>query len=123
MKKILFLASLAFAVSLDAQNARKPKLDVPAEWSRPFPAPPSTDPEAMRTWWRMFDDSTLTSLVAGALESNVDLREATARVSEARAAHGIARSALAPRGEIFDCRLPACARAFTARGGRAGIGR
>jgi outer membrane protein, multidrug efflux system len=44
----------------------------------------------------MFGDSTLTSLVVGAIESNLDLKEAAARVSEARVARGIAASALQP---------------------------
>src|SRR5262249_41512952 len=91
-----FLASFALAVSAQAQRLDKPNIDVPLEWSRPLPAPTSTDLEALRNWWRMFDDSTLTSLVAGAIESNLDLKEAAARVSEARAARGIAGSALQP---------------------------
>jgi len=96
MKTILVLASLAVTVSADAQKLNKPNIDLPSEWSQPVPAPPSTDPEIVRTWWRMFDDVTLTALVSGALESNLDLKEAAARVNEARAARGIAKSALQP---------------------------
>lgn len=96
MKTIVLMALMTLAVSAYAQKLKKPAVDVPSKWSQPVPASSSADPEILRHWWRMFDDPMLTSLVAGALESNLDLREAAARVSEARAARGIASSALQP---------------------------
>ena len=96
MKTIVLMALMTLAVSAYAQKLKKPAVDVPSKWSQPVPASSSADPEILRNWWRMFDDPMLTSLVAGALESNLDLREAAARVSEARAARGIAASALQP---------------------------
>src|SRR5215831_19477955 len=96
MKTVLVLLSFAVTISAHAQKLYRPNMDVPPEWSQPLPAPPSTDVETLRNWWRMFGDSTLTSLVAGAIESNLDLREAAARVGEVRAARGIAASALQP---------------------------
>lgn len=96
MKIVLFLSLLAVTVSAHAQKLTKPNIDVPSEWSQPLPASASTDPESLRNWWRMFDDEMLTSLVVGALESNLDLKQAAARVGEARGARGIARSALQP---------------------------
>ena len=96
MKTIVLMALMTLAVSAYAQKLKKPAVDVPSKWSQPVPASSSADPEILRHWWRMFDDPMLTSLVAGALESNLDLREAAARVSEARAARGIAASALQP---------------------------
>ena len=96
MKTVLVLVSLAVAASAHAQRLDRPNTDVPREWSQPLPAPASTDVETLRNWWRMFGDSTLTSLVSGAIESNLDLKEAAARVSEVRAARGVAASALQP---------------------------
>jgi multidrug efflux system outer membrane protein len=94
MKILLFLVSLAVAMPMQAQKLSN--IDIPSEWSQPFPAPPSEDPEIARTWWRMFDDKMLTSLVGEALESNLDLKAAAARITEARASRGITKSALLP---------------------------
>lgn len=65
------------------------------------PAPEAPWPEAMeeglstqqadlREWWRGFGDAGLDGLVDRALAGNLDLREAVARVREARALRGIA---------------------------------
>src|SRR5262249_6274119 len=96
MKTVLVLISLAVAAAAHAQRPDRPNTDVPRQGSQLLPAPASTDVETLRNWWRMFGDSTLTSLVAGAIESNLDLKEAAARVSEVRAARGVAASALQP---------------------------
>jgi multidrug efflux system outer membrane protein len=47
-------------------------------------------------WWQVFDDPTLQALIRDALAHNLDLRTAAARVEEARARAGIARSFLYP---------------------------
>jgi multidrug efflux system outer membrane protein len=96
MKILLLIASLAIAIAADAQKLEKSNVDVPSQWSQPFPALPSADPQIARSWWRMFDDARLTSLVGAALESNPDLKAAAARVSEARAARGVTASKLQP---------------------------
>ncbi len=43
------------------------------------------DPEAVEPWWRSFGDPATSELVETALEANTDLRQAAARVLEARA--------------------------------------
>ena len=48
-------------------------------------------------WWQVFDDPTLQALVREALANNLDLRVAVARVEEARARAGIAKSFLYPQ--------------------------
>ncbi len=50
----------------------------------------------LRTWWESFHDPVLASLVSRALDSNLDLKTAASRVDEARAARGVAKSALGP---------------------------
>lgn len=51
-------------------------------------------------WWRSFGDPTLTALVEQALAQNLDLQQAAARVSQARAALKSANAALLPSGQI-----------------------
>jgi NodT family efflux transporter outer membrane factor (OMF) lipoprotein len=48
------------------------------------------------SWWRAFDDPVLDALVARALERNVDIAIAGARVEEARAQSRLSHSALSP---------------------------
>lgn len=61
-------------------------------------APTSTPGDSLGhiNWWSSFDDPTLDQLVREALESNLDLKEAVARVEEVRAQYRIARSSLLP---------------------------
>lgn len=47
-------------------------------------------------WWRAFDDPALNDLEARALAANQDLQAAVARVEQARAVAGVARSAYLP---------------------------
>lgn len=67
------------------------------------PAPPPVDTPAGNAdvrisprWWSAFDDPALDALVEEALSANLDLALATARVDEARAQLGFARSFLFP---------------------------
>jgi NodT family efflux transporter outer membrane factor (OMF) lipoprotein len=52
------------------------------------------------TWWTGFDDPQLTRFVTLALEQNLDLAQAAARVSQARAGLGAANAALLPSGNV-----------------------
>lgn len=52
--------------------------------------------ELSNTWWKAFADGELDALVERALENNSDLRIALARVEEARALAGVARSLRLP---------------------------
>ncbi|NUX54639.1 efflux transporter outer membrane subunit [Paraburkholderia youngii] len=52
------------------------------------------------TWWTAFGDPQLTRFVALALEQNLDLAQASARVAQARAALGAANAALLPSGNV-----------------------
>jgi len=54
------------------------------------------DTQALARWWTVFDDQMLTSLIERALAANLDLREAGARIKEARARRSIARAGLFP---------------------------
>src|SRR5262245_6047557 len=52
--------------------------------------------DPLRAWWKVFDDPHLTSLVERSLDSNNDLKQAAARVNEARAVRGSAAASLQP---------------------------
>lgn len=54
----------------------------------------------LTTWWTGFADPQLSRYVATALEQNLDLAQAAARVTQARAALGAADAALLPSGNI-----------------------
>lgn len=89
----LFLAGCAVG-----PNYRRPLLSTPAQWTAP-PARGVTkgaEPES-DLWWKSFHDSELESLIQRAVEANYDLQVATARVQEARAATGVARSSYYPQ--------------------------
>jgi NodT family efflux transporter outer membrane factor (OMF) lipoprotein len=52
------------------------------------------------TWWTGFGDARLTRYITLALEQNLDLAQASARVSQARAGLGAANAALLPSGNV-----------------------
>lgn len=52
------------------------------------------------TWWTGFGDPQLTRFVTLALEQNLDLAQASARVAQARAGLGAANAALLPSGNV-----------------------
>lgn len=60
-------------------------------------AGPTTRPAQVDTWWNTLDDPILNSLLMRSVESNLDLRVATARVREARAARGVVAADLWPQ--------------------------
>jgi NodT family efflux transporter outer membrane factor (OMF) lipoprotein len=55
-----------------------------------------TDANTLAEWWSTLNDPELTSLIKRAIQGNLDLRKATARVREARARRGIANADLSP---------------------------
>jgi NodT family efflux transporter outer membrane factor (OMF) lipoprotein len=54
----------------------------------------------LQRWWAAFDDALLAHYVALALEQNLDIAQATARVAQARAALRYADAALLPAGNV-----------------------
>ncbi len=86
-------------------NYETPATQTPSKWSgvQPATAPSSqpagltTEPARVDSWWRAFNDPMLESLLERAAESNLDLRVATARVREARAARSFIAADLWPQ--------------------------
>ncbi len=64
----------------------------PADWRTDMPAAGAIDAR----WWSRFGDPALTALVEHARANNSDVAIAAARVAEARAQEGVARSLLLP---------------------------
>ena len=90
-------AVLAFAVvngCAVGPDYRAPELTVPARYSES--AVHASAGTSLAEWWRVFHDGPLDRLVARAIDANLDLRIAEARMRESRALRGIARSALWP---------------------------
>jgi multidrug efflux system outer membrane protein len=77
-----------------AQKYERPKLPTPVNLDREAQTPPPTDSQTLANlkWFEVFKDEKLQELIQEALRNNYDLREATARIDEARALYGITRS-------------------------------
>ncbi|WP_324726797.1 efflux transporter outer membrane subunit [Pseudomonas chlororaphis] len=61
---------------------------------------PVATPASLVAWWEGFGDPVLTDFVSKALEQNLDLAQASARVTQARAGLAAANAALLPSGNI-----------------------
>ena len=89
----LVCAGLVSACSF-APKYHQPELPMPKEFTVA-----ATDSTIADRWWTSFNDATLSALVDEALKNNQDLAAAAARVEQARAIAGVAKSALYP--EVF----------------------
>jgi multidrug efflux system outer membrane protein len=94
---ILVIAATAFISSCAAvgPNYKRPDMTPPATFRG------ITDVQAAASladapWWDVFSDDALQALIRDAIAHNFDLRVAVARVQEARALSGVARSFLYP---------------------------
>jgi NodT family efflux transporter outer membrane factor (OMF) lipoprotein len=54
----------------------------------------------LQRWWASFDDPALTRFISVALEQNLELAQAAARVAQSRAALRVAGAALLPSGQV-----------------------
>ena len=105
MKLSLLLATSASAFAAlpsVGPDYMRPVVDAPAAyhdsdnsgaWKTAEPA----DATIRGEWWKLFGDPTLDTLETRALAANQDLRAAAARVEQARAAAGLARSTYWPQ--------------------------
>jgi NodT family efflux transporter outer membrane factor (OMF) lipoprotein len=79
-------------------NYRRTQASVPAQWTAPVTngtqagAEPTDD-----EWWKSFNDQELDLLLQRAAQANYDVKLSVARLEEARAATGIAKSAFYPQ--------------------------
>jgi outer membrane protein, multidrug efflux system len=97
MKRItvfLLIASMAPSVVLGQKNSQRPKVEIPPVYRglADTSAPSDAQSLANSKWFDVFNDQQLQEMIRTALLHNYDLREAAARVDQARANYGIARS-------------------------------
>jgi len=78
---------------------RPPEMSVPDRWNTELkggviPEPPES--KELARWWSVFNDPLLTGIMEEAVGGNHDLRNARARIREARARRNISRTGLFP---------------------------
>ena len=91
----LAVCSVLVAGCRSGPDYQRPEMQPPAAF-RGAPEPPRPESLADVPWWQVFDDEALQALLRDAIAHNLDLREALARVAEARALSGVAKSFLYP---------------------------
>jgi len=91
---ILFLAALAFAGCAVGPDYVRPTADPPPSWRV---TEKQADNAADTAWWGQFDDPVLDNLIRVALQENLDLRIAAARVDEFAGRYGFVRADLFPQ--------------------------
>jgi multidrug efflux system outer membrane protein len=103
MKTILLAGIIAAlsAISLHAvpsvgRDYKRPDTPAPVAFRDASSVTSAPAPELAPDWWRLFDDPVLDQLETAALAANQDLRAALARVEQARAISGVARSTYLP---------------------------
>src|SRR6202042_1763121 len=90
---VVLIAAASITGCTLGPNYRRPAAQVPENFRAPTPLPaPQAESFADLKWWEVFKDPALQELVKTALQQNYDLRDAVARVEEARANLGITRS-------------------------------
>src|SRR5690242_14208047 len=93
------LVLLATAGCTVGPDYHRPSISVPTQFNAPPATEPSTQPTAavdLERWWGSFDDPALDRLIQQAIDSNLDVRLAAARVREARAQLEFNRAVLFP---------------------------
>ena len=92
LSAIIVAATLLSSCAVGPNYAR-PNVPLPAGFRAPEPQPvPQAESLADLKWFEIFKDEQLQQLTRTALEQNYDLRDAVARVEQARASLGITRS-------------------------------
>ena len=79
MKRFIFTLPLALAACVVGRDYQPPEISVPTKWSENIAAQKTSD-----KWWQSFNDATLNGLIDEAITANLNLKQALARVKEAR---------------------------------------
>src|SRR5712691_11294778 len=92
----LILVACLFTGCAIGPNYLRPEIRVPATHRGQIGVPEAAS-LADLPWWEVFQDDTLKGLIEEALKNNYDLRTAAARVEQAQALAGVARSEFFPQ--------------------------
>jgi NodT family efflux transporter outer membrane factor (OMF) lipoprotein len=101
--RFFVLCLVALAGCAVGPDFRPPEKAVPAGWDGQKAVTPLQssktipEPADLADWWQAFNDPTLSALVEMALRANLDLRQAEARIRQARAARVVAGAPLWPK--------------------------
>ena len=98
--KTVYLATVTILLSgcTVGPNYHRPPVQIPSNFRAPEPLPePQAASLADLKWFEVFKDQQLQDLIRSALVQNYDVRDAVARVEEARANLGITRSNQIPQ--------------------------
>jgi len=97
---VLGLAALLGVACAVGPDYRKTEFNSPERWRRLDDADNAAayveQTEDLRRWWLKLDDALLSELIDEALQANLDLRKAQARLREVRARRAVAASAYYP---------------------------
>ncbi|ABI63028.1 Type I secretion outer membrane protein [Granulibacter bethesdensis] len=87
VRSVVFPLSLAvfFSACTVGPDFRKPKTDIPPDWTEKHEHATSRDRISLAEWWRSFDDPVLDRLVDDAIGNNLSLAIAQQRIIMARA--------------------------------------
>jgi len=87
-KSLLALLGLCLTACTVGPDFKTPNSSVPATWSfaKGQAAATPANPAELVRWWRRFHDAKLNSLIEQAIEANLDVQIAVARLNQARAA-------------------------------------
>ncbi|MNK76706.1 Outer membrane protein OprM precursor [compost metagenome] len=99
---LLSLSASLMAGCAVGPDYHRPDAPLPARFLGKVPTDPAqaSTPLALSAWWQNFDDPLLARYVSLALAQNLDLAQAAARVTQARAGLGAANAALLPSAGI-----------------------
>jgi outer membrane protein TolC len=102
MKRLLSLITVSIVFTASGCTVGpdyvQPEVEtVPDAWNTAATKGLAEGEASIQTWWTVFDDPTLTSLIERSRTSNLTLREAMWRVEEARSLRGIVAGERAPQ--------------------------
>jgi NodT family efflux transporter outer membrane factor (OMF) lipoprotein len=97
LRTLLIAAALAGSGCAVGPGYRRPQLALTTHYQTAAPAPAA--PAAAQDWWAQFKDPELSRVVERALDENLDIAQAKARVLQSRAAARAEAANLWPRGE------------------------
>ena len=96
-----FLSASVLASCAVGPDYRRPQVALPDHYiGQPVNRTHAAAPVDITSWWDGFNDPLLAQFVSLALAQNLDLAQAAARVTQARAALGGADAALLPSGNV-----------------------
>lgn len=93
----LALATTALVACTVGPDYQHPVLDIQSQWHEAGPETPTTNSASLALWWQGFRDAKLNALIAKALQDNLDLQAADAKLAASRAQTAITTAVLWPR--------------------------